>query len=130
MKTVKTTLIVVATLAAVYLIYDLITGASFHYQDASAESKAISDRLDRHMVWEGLAEQYKGEVVTISSRDYAEVPFWQIYRRNKVGSLQHGDTVTLLGIDLYHSEGYNAKVRRPDGFEGYVDLASIEELNE
>lgn len=130
MKTVKTTLIVVATLVAVYLIYDLITATSSTYLEASAENEAISDHLDQRMAWEELATKYKEKPVTITSGGQLTAPFWQIYQYNKVGSLQHGDKVTLLELDLYHSEGPNVKVRQKDGSEGYVDIAHIIELNE
>ncbi|MBF9252444.1 SH3 domain-containing protein [Pontibacter sp. 172403-2] len=134
MKTVKTTLIVVGTLVAVYFAFDFITGVYFYYQDSVAESEALESGLNLNSVLTDLGETYKGKTVTINSWDpasmeYLEVPLWQIYKYNKVGTLLNGDKVILLNVELYDSKGRCAKVRTADGYEGYITYWYIKEFS-
>lgn len=135
MKTVKTTLIVIATLVAVYLLFDFVTGVSSHYESSSRESAAMEAGLDLDDKIEELASKYKGKTVTINAWDkasgeYLEVPIWQIYKKNKVGSLMHGDKVTLLDVNIYSSDGKSAKIETADGSTGHITYWYISEFEE
>jgi hypothetical protein len=135
MKTVKATLIVIATIIGAYFLFDLVTGIFFAYQDSKAESESFTMGLELDSKIEELAKSYAGKKVNINSWDnstneYLEVPVWQIYKYNKVGSLRNGDKVTLLEVDINDSKGKKAKIRMKDGFEGYITYWYIDEFEE
>ncbi|MDO6388993.1 hypothetical protein Q4E40_02555 [Pontibacter sp. BT731] len=134
MKTVKTTLIVVATLVVLYLVYDFVTGTATAYQQATAQDKALQQEADFKASLSALGENHKGKEVMIVAwseavQNYIEVPAYQVYKSHKTGSFRHGDKVTLLAVDLYNPDGINAKVRDADGMEYHVDYQHIKELN-
>lgn len=135
MNTVKTTLIVIATIVGAYLLFDFVSGVYFAVQDKKHQQEAFHADLNLDSKIQELAKPLIGKKVKINSWDNAtykflDVPVWRIYKQSTAGTLSNGDYVTLLDIDVDSNEGKNAKIRTKNGLVGYITYWYIDEFEE
>ncbi len=136
MKTVKTTLIVLATLVGVFIIVFFLIAAFQGYSDKKKKQEQFDARVSHDVILDSLVKIYKNKEVTLSAEDINEnkIPIYrEEYDKTVITNEITLTKVTLLDADIYNKKESIAKISYKDNLTqsikyGFVSCKNILEF--